>query len=88
MTNRDDTMRIRLSGDRRERTLRSVGAFLDEELDIQMSAFNLERLLDFFVRELGPPVYNQAIKDAHAFMLQKLEDLEGDFYEPETHYGR
>jgi uncharacterized protein (DUF2164 family) len=36
------------------------------------------------VKELGPPVYNQAIRDAHAFVQDKLLDLEGEFYEPES----
>ncbi len=37
-------------------------------------------LLDFFVKQLGPPVYNQAIKDVHASLHDKLQDLEGEFY--------
>ena len=40
-------------------------------------------ILDFFVKQLGPPAYNQAIKDAHAFIEDKLVDLEDEFYEPE-----
>ena len=47
-------------------------------------ALRAELLLDFFVKELGPPVYNQAIRDAHDFVAEKLVDLEGEFYEPES----
>jgi uncharacterized protein (DUF2164 family) len=53
------------------------------DLDEPISDFRAEGLLDFFVRELGPPVYNQAIRDACAFMQEKLTDLEGEIYEPE-----
>ena len=35
-----------------------------------MSAYQAERLLEFFMKNLGPPVYNQAISDARAFMLE------------------
>ena len=41
-------------------------------------------LLDFFTRELGAPVYNQAIRDAHDYLQEKLVDLSGEFYEPES----
>ncbi len=35
------------------------------------------------MKQLGPPVYNQAIRDAHGFIQDKLIDLEGELYEPE-----
>ncbi len=57
-------------------------------LDEQISDSRAEKLLDFFVRELGPPVYNQAIRDAHSFFEEKLTDLEGEFYEPEDPRSR
>jgi uncharacterized protein (DUF2164 family) len=41
-------------------------------------------VLDFFLNELGPPVYNQAVKDARGFMLRKLDDLDGEVYESES----
>ena len=75
--------RIRLEGDRRDRVLRAIRGFFSGELDIELSEFQAERALDFLVRELGAPVYNQAIRDAHAFVQDKLEDLDAEFFEPE-----
>jgi uncharacterized protein (DUF2164 family) len=40
-------------------------------------------LVDFFVRELGPPVSNQGGRDAASFMQAKLNDIEGDVHERE-----
>jgi len=40
------------------------------------------------VKELGTPVYNQAIQDARKFLQGKLDDLEGEFYEPDEPYSR
>ena len=77
-------MRIRLSDERRQSILESLQRFFADELDREMSDFQAGLLLDFFVRELGAPVYNQAIRDAHGFFEEKLGDLEGEFYEPET----
>jgi uncharacterized protein (DUF2164 family) len=41
-------------------------------------------VLDFFVRELGPPVYNQGVRDACGYIQEKLSDIEGDIYERES----
>jgi uncharacterized protein (DUF2164 family) len=35
------------------------------------------------VRELGPPVYNQGVRDAASFIQARLADIEGDVYERE-----
>jgi uncharacterized protein (DUF2164 family) len=76
-------MRIHISGDRRERVVANIQRFFAETLDREVSPFQAGQILDFFVRELGAPVYNQAIRDAHGFIADKLTDLEGEFYEPE-----
>jgi uncharacterized protein (DUF2164 family) len=76
-------MRIKLTAERRERMLRALTGYFSEHFDEQISPFKAEQLLDFLVGELGPLVYNQAIRDAHAFIQEKLRDLEGEFYEPE-----
>lgn len=81
-------MRIRLTDDRRERMLRSLRKFFAEDLDLDLGDLRAARILDFFVKELGPPVYNQAIQDARAFLHEKLDDLEGEFFEPDEPYSR
>jgi len=47
-----------------------------QEFDEELSAFRAEHILTFFVRSLGPSVYNQAIQDARKFMAERLEDLD------------
>lgn len=76
-------MRIRLSDERRIRMLGAIRKYFTEHFDEPLSDFRAEGLLNFFVAELGPPVYNQAIRDAQAFIQDKLTDLEGEVYEPE-----
>jgi uncharacterized protein (DUF2164 family) len=81
------SMHVELSGDRRDGIVRSVRQFFEEQLDLALSDFQAERVVNFFVKELGAPVYNQAIRDAHGFLQEKLQDLEGEFYEPEEPYS-
>ena len=83
----NESMRIKLSGEGRERIVRSARMFFNEQLDSELSDFQTERVVDFFVKELGAPVYNQAIRDAHEFIENKLADLDAEFYEPEEPYS-
>lgn len=76
-------MRIQLSPQRRTALIRSLRTYFEEEFDETLSDFRAEGLLDFLVKELGPPVYNQGVRDAHAYIQEKLGDLEGEVYERE-----
>ncbi len=76
-------MRIKLSDKARKHLVSGIEKFFDEEFDRSISDFQANRVLDFFVRHIGAPVYNQAIQDARAFMQEKLDDLDGEVYEPE-----
>ena len=81
--NIDSPLRIKLSVDRRATLIKLLKGFYKENFDEELSEYRAERLLDFFIKQLGPPIYNQAIADARAFMYEKLEDLDVEFYEPE-----
>jgi uncharacterized protein (DUF2164 family) len=82
MTNQSP-MRIRLSPERRVSLLSAIKEYFAAEFDESLSDFRAQALLDFFVRELGPPVYNQGVRDASSFMQARLADIEGDVYERE-----
>jgi uncharacterized protein (DUF2164 family) len=79
----DNPLRIKLSADRRSTLIKLLTEFYKESFDEELSEYRAERLLEFFIKQLGPPIYNQAIADARAFMFEKLEDLDVEFYEPE-----
>ena len=75
--------RIKLSDERRQRILDELVKLYHTEFDEELRAFQAERILEFFLRALGPPVYNQAIADARAYVATRIEDLDAEFYEPE-----
>ena len=76
-------MRIRLAPERRASLLQAIKRHFAAEFDEPLSDFRAAGLLDFFVRELGPPVYNQGVRDAAGYLQAKLADIEGDVYERE-----
>ncbi|CAN5712463.1 MAG: DUF2164 domain-containing protein [Gemmatimonadetes bacterium] len=77
-------IRIQLSDDRYARLRRSLEQHFLDEFDEPLSDFRARGLVDFFIRELGPPIYNQGVRDASRFMQEKLTDIEGEVYERET----
>ena len=76
-------MRIRLSDDRRSILVEAIQRQFADDFDEPLSDFRAGQILDFFVAELGPPVYNQGVRDASAYIAEKLADIEGDVFEIE-----
>jgi len=76
-------MRIRLSPERQVRLLAAITRYFADEFDETLSDFRAQTLLDFFVRELGPPVYNQGVRDAARYVQEQLADIDGEIYEDE-----
>lgn len=60
-----------------EYLLSSIKRFFAEELEMDIGDLKASRILDYFVAEMGPSVYNQAIVDAQAFFTEKVADLAG-----------
>lgn len=76
-------MRTRLTDERRVRLIASIKRFYEDAFDETLSDFRTAELLDFFVAGLGPVVYNQGVQDARGYLQERLDDLEGEVYEPE-----
>lgn len=64
----------------------SIKHYFNEHMDDQIGDLKASLLLDFILQEIGPVVYNQAVLDAHAFMSEKLGDLESSVYKAEFMY--
>ena len=73
--------KIQLSEEAKARLLYEIKGFYQSEFDEDISDYKVERLFDFLIKKIGSPIYNQAIQDARAYMMTKLDDLEGDLYE-------
>lgn len=76
-------MPIEIEEGRRDHLVTRLQGFFREQFEEELSRFRAEQLLDFLTEVLGPQVYNQAVQDARKFVQQRLDDLEGEVYEPE-----
>ena len=81
-------MAIELDKERKERIVRAIQSHFAEKLDQEIGHLAAELLLEFFVKQIGPAIYNQAVKDAQAFLQDKLMDLDGVLYQPEEPRAR
>lgn len=77
-------MSIELSEDRRTHLVQRLQGYHAQEFDEELSVFQAENLLDWFLERLGPPIYNQAVQDVRKYLQQRLDDLEGDVHAPEV----
>lgn len=79
-------MAVALTADARKQALPSLKRFCAESLDTKIGDLQATSLLDFFLKEIAPAVYNTGVADAQAYLRDRLVDLEGTCYEPEFAY--
>jgi uncharacterized protein (DUF2164 family) len=79
-------MPVALSDDTTERALASIRRYAAEHLEQEMGELQARLLLEFFLKEIAPSVYNAAIADAQTYLRDRVADLEGACYAPEFGY--
>jgi len=72
----------------RAQAIASIKRYFEENLPEPIGDLSAGLLLNFFLEEVGPAVYNQAIADAQARMQQRVTDLNGELYADELQYWR
>lgn len=78
-----ETLAIELEKDDRVRAVRAIQKHFEERRDEEIGNLEAQFLLDFLLEQVGPAIYNRAIRDAQAVMQDKLVDLDGELFEPE-----
>ena len=79
-------MAVRLSDDATKEAVASIRRYCGEHLDFEIGDLQAGSLLDYFLKELAPSVYNAAITDAKTYLSDRLEDLDGTCHEREFAY--
>lgn len=76
-------MEIKLDEGRINVLTEKVQVYFRNEHDETIGELKAEMIVEFFIKEIGPQIYNQAIGDAYSFMQERLIDLESTLYAPE-----
>lgn len=79
-------MAITLSNDDTSKALASIRRYFAEQMDQDVGELQARLLLDFFLGEIAPAVYNAAIGDAQTYMRDRVADLEDVCFVPPFEY--
>lgn len=79
---------IKLTAEAETRSVASIKRFFAEHMDDEVGDLKAKLLLDFFLEEIGPSVYNGAVGDAQAILQERVVDLDGVCYQDEFGYWR
>ncbi len=66
--------------------LASLQRYCEENLPEPLGELPASLLLNFFLEEIGPLLYNQAIADAQQHLARRVADMNGELYRDEFPY--
>jgi uncharacterized protein (DUF2164 family) len=75
-----------LSDETRKQAVASIRRYVQEELGQELGDLKASLLLDYFLAEIGPAVYNAAVADAQTFFAERSVDLGALFHREEFTY--
>ena len=79
-------MSIKLRKETEKYVLDSIKRSVAENMDADIGDLKAWMFLEFFLKEIGPSIYNQAIADAQSYFQEKTADLAGSRYKAEFDY--
>ena len=79
-------MSIELSKEIRGDAVASLQRYFERNMPEPIGELPAGLLLNFFLEEIGPAIYNKAIADAQARLTVRVADLSGELYEDEFQY--
>ncbi len=79
-------MILELSKPARADAVASIQRYFQENMREPIGELPAGLLLNYFLEEIGPVIYNRAIADAQARMQQRALDLSGELYADEFQY--
>ena len=81
-------MSIKLRKETEEQLITSIKRYFREKLDEDIGDLKASLVLEYFLREMAPTIYNIAIGDAQAYINERIADIEGTCYEQEFTYWK
>ena len=79
---------IELPKDLRQRAITSIERYFRENMEEPIGNVAAGGLLGFFLEEIGPAVYNQAVRDVQERLQARLAELDIEVHEEEFDYWR
>lgn len=64
----------------------SIRRYFDEQMSEPIGELAAGLLLNYFLEEIGPAIYNRAIADAQLRVQERVSDLNGELFADEMEY--
>ena len=81
-------MTIEISKEARDEAVASIERYFREKMEEKIGNIAAGALLGFFLEEIGPLVYNQAVADARERLQARVMELDLEVHEDEFQYWR
>ncbi len=79
-------MTITITNDATNVAITSIQRYFSENMDEKIGSLEAGSLLAFFLKEIGPAVYNKAVADAQARLQERVAEIDVEVYEEEFAY--
>ena len=81
-------MTIEISKEVRKEAIASIERYFMENMDEKIGNIAAGALLNYFLEEIGPLVYNQAVADVQERLQVRISELDIEHHEDEFQYWR
>ncbi|NMG36213.1 DUF2164 family protein [Azoarcus sp. TTM-91] len=81
-------MAIELNKDARREAIASIERYFRENMEEPIGNIAAGGLLGFFLEEIGPAIYNQAVADVQVRLQARVMELDIEVHEEEFQYWR
>ncbi len=79
-------MTIEISKEARATAITSIERYFAENMEERIGNITAGALLGFFLDEIGPVVYNQAVKEVQVRLQARVMEVDLEVYEEEFQY--
>lgn len=81
-------MTIELPKDVKAQAIASIERYFQENMEQRIGNIAAGALLSFFVEEVGPSIYNQAVAEVQERLHNRITELDIEVHEDEFQYWR
>ena len=81
-------MTIELNKEARAEAIKSIERYFQENMEERIGNIAAGALLNFFVEEIGPVIYNRAVAEVQERLQHRVAELDIEVHEEEFQYWR
>ncbi len=81
-------MPIEIAREDRRQAVESIMRYFAENMEERIGNVSAGALLGFFIEEIGPLIYNQAVADVQDKLLPRVQELDLEVHEDAFQYWR